>query len=360
MSSHSFYPLTIAEIRRETHDAVSIQLQVPDEWRDIFSFRAGQYLTFKVPGHPDERRSYSLSSAPAENVWTVAVKQLSAGLFSTMANRTLKVGDMLEVMPPMGNFCADSSADKPGQYVFFAAGSGITPVISLIKTLLAENPENQCTLFYTNKTSSGIIYKEQLEALKNQYLQRFSLHYLLSRERMDAALFQGRMDPQKCKDVLEAFPELIQADHFYLCGPLEMIEGVRDTLSSHGVDRKKVHFELFTTPGSAKNKEKSESEETWKGEDKLSQVSVNVDGVTVDFELAWHGRSVLDEAISRGADLPFSCKGGVCCTCRARLIEGEVEMDLNYALEEDELEDGYILTCQSHPRSPKVFIDFDQ
>jgi ring-1,2-phenylacetyl-CoA epoxidase subunit PaaE len=360
MSSTNFYPIVIKEIRKETHDAVSIQMDIPKELQTLFQFKAGQYLTFKVPGHPDQRRSYSLSSAPFEGAWTVAVKQLTGGLFSTMANQNLKVGDTLEVMPPTGNFCPEAIPDNAGHYVFFAAGSGITPIISMIKTLLHQNPENHCILFYSNKTSTGIIYKEQLEALKNKYIQRFTLHYLLSRERMDASLFQGRINQEKCQELLEAFPDLKRADQFFLCGPLEMIEGIKDALLSHAVDRKKIHFELFTSPEKVKTNIQEVTAANVYGHDSISQVSVNVDGVTIDFALAWHGRSVLDEAISKGADLPYSCKGGVCCTCRARLIEGEVEMDLNYALEEDELEDGYILTCQAHPRSPRVLIDFDQ
>jgi ring-1,2-phenylacetyl-CoA epoxidase subunit PaaE len=360
MSNTAFYPVVVKEIRKETHDTVSIQLDIPQELQTVFQFQAGQYLTFKVPGHSDQRRSYSLSSAPFEDTWTVAVKQLPGGLFSTIANQVLKAGDIIEVMPPTGNFCPEANPDKAGSYVFFAAGSGITPIISMIKTLLHQNLENRCTLFYSNKTSSGIIYKEHLEALKNKYIQRFTLHYLLSRERMDASLFQGRINHEKCNELLDAFPDLKGADEFFLCGPLEMIEGIKDALANQGVDRKKVHFELFTAPDKSKTTIQKDADAIANSRDSISQVSVNVDGVTIDFSLAWHGRSVLDEAISKGADLPYSCKGGVCCTCRARLIEGEVEMDLNYALEEDELEDGYILTCQAHPRSPRVLIDFDQ
>jgi ring-1,2-phenylacetyl-CoA epoxidase subunit PaaE len=333
---------------------------VPEDLREDFSYKAGQYLTFKVPGHPEERRSYSLCSSPLEGIWKVAVKQVKGGMFSTLANQDLKAGETLEVLAPLGNFCTDTAAENKKHYVFFAAGSGITPVISLIKYILATENQSTITLFYVNKNSSNIIFKEDLEAIKNKNLGRFSLNYLLSKERMDAALFQGRMDKEKCKALLNAFPELLRADAFFICGPLEMTENLLSLLDQEGIDHKKVHTELFTPP----TKPAATAIETAITEglvtDNMSQVSVKIDGVTIDFNLGYHGKSILDAATAQGADLPYSCKGGVCCTCRAKLIEGEVEMDVNYALEDDEIEDGFILTCQSHPRSGRIMVDFDQ
>jgi ring-1,2-phenylacetyl-CoA epoxidase subunit PaaE len=358
--STSFYKVKIKDITKETHDTVSISFDIPEDLKSVFYFRQGQYLTFKVPGHEDERRSYSLCSSPIDQEWRVAVKLVPGGLFSVLANEQLKVGDELEVMAPLGNFYSDLDGGNNKQYVFFAAGSGITPVISIIKTVLLSEPKSECTLFYSNKTSSGIIFKEQLEALKNKNLGRFSLYYLLSRERMDIELFQGRINEEKCQQLLENFQHILQGDEFFLCGPFEMIESVKGTLLNKSVDKSKIHTELFTPPDQKKMAVGKNSVEKIVKKDKISHVAVNVDGVTTEFELSFHGRSVLEEAVSKGVDLPYSCKGGVCSTCRAKLVEGEVEMTVNYALEEEEIEDGYILTCQSHPRSENVRIDFDQ
>lgn len=358
--STAFYKIKISDIVKETHDTVSISFDIPEHLKSSFQYKQGQYLTFKVPGNEDERRSYSLCSSPLDQEWRVAVKLVPGGLFSVLANEQLKVGDELEVMPPLGNFYTELDRVNNKKYVFFAAGSGITPIISIIKTVLLKEPQSECTLFYSNKTSSGIIFKEQLEALKNKNLGRFSLYYLLSRERMDIDLFQGRIDENKCQQLLENFQHIVHADEFFLCGPFEMIESVKTNLLKSGVDKSKIHTELFTPPDQTKIASSKIQTEKIGMKEKISHVSVNVDGVTTDFKLSFHGRSVLEEAVSKGVDLPYSCKGGVCSTCRAKLLEGEVEMTVNYALEEEEIEDGYILTCQSHPRSEKVIIDFDQ
>jgi ring-1,2-phenylacetyl-CoA epoxidase subunit PaaE len=357
--STAFYKVKIKDIRKETYDTVSISFDIPDELMSSFQYKQGQYLTFKVPGNEDERRSYSLCSSPLDHEWRVAVKLVKGGLFSVLANEQLQIGDELEIMPPLGHFYSELNPENKKHYIFFAAGSGITPVISIIKTILLTEPQSECTLFYSNKSSSGIIFKEQLEALKNKNLGRFSLYYLLSREKMDIELFQGRINEKKCRQLLEIFKHIVRADEFFLCGPFEMIESVKHTLLNSGVDKRKIHTELFTPPEQKTTQIGKQQIEKVGSKDKTSQVSVNVDGVTIEFELSYHGRSVLEEAISKGADLPYSCKGGVCSTCRARLIEGDVEMTVNYALEEEEIEDGYILTCQSHPRSEKVMIDFD-
>ncbi len=358
--STAFYKVKIKNIIKETHDTVSISFDIAEDLMSKFHYKQGQYLTFKVPGNEDERRSYSLCSSPFDQEWRVAVKLVPGGLFSVMANEQLKVGDELEIMAPLGNFYSELDSGNNKHYVFFAAGSGITPVISIIKTVLLSEPNSECTLFYSNKTSSGIIFKEQLEALKNKNLGRFSLYYLLSRERMDIELFQGRINENKCQQLLENFQHIVHADEFFLCGPFEMIESVKSNLLKSGADKSKIHTELFTPPDQQKLVSGKIKTEKFGMKEKISHVSVNVDGVTTDFELSFHGRSVLEEAVSKGVDLPYSCKGGVCSTCRAKLLEGEVEMTVNYALEEEEIEDGYILTCQSHPRSEKVRIDFDQ
>lgn len=362
MKKARFYAIKVSDVKKETHDTVSIKLDIPEDLKDIFAYTQGQYLTFKVPGHEHERRSYSLCSSPLEGEWQVAVKQVPGGLFSTYANQTLKPSDVLEVMPPMGNFYTKLSPEHKKSYVLFAAGSGITPILSIIKSILYVEPSSQCSLFYVNKTSSSIIFKEALEGLKSKYLDRFSLHYLLSRERMDSSLFQGRLDQAKCSELLELIAGLKKADEYFICGPYDMILGIKKALLNHGIEEHKIHFELFTTP-EQQNKKRKDTEPAsgvtnYQGP--TAKITIHLDGVSTQFELGYHQQSILDAANAKGLDLPFSCKGGVCCTCKAKLLEGEVEMDVNYALEEDEIENGYILTCQAHPRSETILIDFDQ
>ena len=259
-------------------------------------------------------------------------------------------------MPPSGNFNTKLNSANKNNYIAFAAGSGITPVMSIIKTTLQAEPHSTFTLVYGNKNTKSIIFKEQLEALKDKYMERFRLHHVLSRERIDAEINYGRIDEQKC-ELLKKVIDYNSFDHFFLCGPEALIFTVKDFLEKIGIDKKKVHFELFTTPDrkqqSFKNKTaKTSSEET-------SNISVILDGRSFDFELDHDSNSILDAALAAGADLPFACKGGVCCTCKAKLLEGQVDMEVNYGLEPDEVEAGFILTCQSHPRTKKVVVDFD-
>lgn len=359
MSTH-FYPLKVKEVRKETNDTVSVALEVPSELNETFRFTQGQYLTFRMIQDSEEiRRSYSICSCPMDNEWRFAVKKVKGGKFSSFANDTLKAGDTLEVMPPMGKFYTPLQAEDQKSYVMFAAGSGITPIISLIKTILRKEIKSQVTLFYSNKSTGSIIFKEELEGLKNKFLGKLSIHYLLSREKMDAELFQGRLDKIKCQDLIRTIPHVLKADEYFLCGPLEMIESVKVTLLESGIDKKKIHFELFTIPGmEQKIAADVAAEKVSSGP--FGNVEVKADGVTIAFDLQYDGQNILDAAIAHGADLPFSCKGGVCSTCKAKLTEGTVEMNRNYALEEDEVEEGYILTCQSHPRSKFLVVDFDQ
>lgn len=361
--STKFYPLKVKEVRQETFDTVSVLLDVPDELKETFEFIQGQYLTFKIDHQGVEiRRSYSLCSSPLDQEWRVAIKKVSGGRFSTYANDHLNAGDVLDVMPPMGRFYTPLKANQHKNYVFFAAGSGITPVYSIIKTVLQVEPGSSVTLFYGNKNSTSIIFKDSLEALKNLFIGRLAIHYFLSRERMDAELFQGRIDSDKCYALLNCFPEIKEGDEFFLCGPLEMIESVKTVLIEAGVDKYKIHFELFTSPAQQSDivQKRHVAVTANDATTPKSKVTVKVDGISFDFDLAYEGSNILDAAMLKGADLPYSCKGGVCSTCRARLVEGVVDMDVNYALEEDEVEDGFILTCQSRPRSERIIIDFDQ
>ena len=357
MSIH-FEQLTIREVRRETNDCVSIAFQIPDQLKEQFQFIQGQYITLRTTINGEEiRRSYSICSSPLENELRVAVKKVPNGVFSTYANEQLKAGDLIDVMPPMGKFFTPLDPTQKKNYVGFAAGSGITPLLSIIKTTLQTEPESSFTLVYGNRNRHSIIFREILEALKNKYMNRFRLIHILSREKTDTPLNSGRIDADKCHTPCKKTIELNQTDAFFLCGPEEMIFAAKAVLENSGVPQQKIHFELFTTAGQQNKKIINHEEDKDKGP--KSKITVKLDGISFDFDLSKNGDAILDAALKNGADLPYACKGGVCCTCRAKLVEGEVEMDVNYGLEPDEIEQGFILTCQSHPRSEKVVVDFD-
>lgn len=352
-----FHPLKIREVRPETEECVSIAFEVPEALQPEYAFLPGQYLTLKAEINGEEvRRSYSICSTPAEGL-RVAVKKVPEGRFSTYANETLKAGDELEVMTPMGRFTAELDQAKAKHYVAFAAGSGITPVMSIMKTVLEQEPMSTFTLFYGNRMVDSIIFREEIEGLKNEHMGRLRIYHVLSREKLGSPLLSGRISADKCATICDKLIDTAEADDFYLCGPLPMIEGIREVLEQHGVDRKKIHFELFNTGNGKAPVPKAKSSADQPKVDAM--VAITLDGTTVEFPLASDAESLLDGALKAGADLPFACKGGVCSTCRAKLTEGEVEMDVNYALEPDELAAGYILTCQAHPKTDRVAVDFD-
>lgn len=359
MASH-FHTLRIKDIRPETRDCVSIAFDIPDELKSVYDFHPGQNITIKWTVDGEEiRRSYSICSSPADNELRVAVKKVLQGRFSGYANTRLKKGDLLEVLPPTGSFYIHLSADNKKKYLAFAAGSGITPVLSILKTTLSTEPGSRFTLVYGNRTRSSIIFKEELEALKNRYMERLIIHHVLSREKTDASVNYGRIGPEKCEELAAKLIRFTEIDEVFLCGPEEMIFSVKEWLLTKGFTSKRVHFELFTTPGQKIQGAQSSIQKRPAEEGKKSKVTITLDGISFDFELTYGGQPILDAALKQGADLPFACKGGVCSTCRAKLLEGEVEMDTNYALEPDELEKGFILTCQSHPRSERVVVSFD-
>ncbi|WP_290799349.1 1,2-phenylacetyl-CoA epoxidase subunit PaaE [Flavihumibacter sp. UBA7668] len=359
MSIH-FHPLTISDIRTETRDCVSIAFAVPEELKETYRFREGQTLTLRATVNGEEiRRSYSICSSPLENELRIAVKAVTDGKFSNYANSQLKKGDQIEVLPPTGKFYTKLDPDSNKEYVAFAAGSGITPIISIIKTILSKEPHSRFTLIYGNRNRSSIIFREQLEALKNLFMNRFRLIHILSREKTDAAIHYGRIDADKCSALGSTLLNFKGVDHYFLCGPGEMIFTVRDFLESVGVPSGAIHFELFTTPGQINNSgSETKSAPVEKGP--VAMVTIKLDGRSIELPVPYQGMAILDAALQAGADLPYACKGGVCCTCRAKLVEGAVDMDTNYALEPEELRAGYILTCQSHPRSQRLLIDFDQ
>ena len=361
MATH-FRTLKIEDVRRETAECVSVAFAVPADLRDEFRYSQGQNITLRVMmGGEEVRRSYSICSSPLEGELRVAIKKVSGGVFSTWANEVLAPGHELDVLPPSGRFFTELKPGNRKRYLAFAAGSGITPVISLIKTALAVEPGSSFTLVYGNRNRLSILFREELEALKNRYIERFSFYHILSREVMDIPLYQGRIDPRKCAELSGRLIDPGSADEVFLCGPEEMIFSVKDWLEGQGLERKKIHFELFHTLDGGAGSRRSFLPESSREEkqDRVSRVTVRLDGISHSFNLPFEGSSVLEAALMEGVDLPFACKGGVCSTCRAKLLEGKVEMDANYALEADELEAGFILTCQSHPRAEQVVVDFD-
>ncbi|MBL7797402.1 MAG: phenylacetate-CoA oxygenase/reductase subunit PaaK [Saprospiraceae bacterium] len=356
-ASTKFYHLRVRDLRRETTDTVSVAFEVPEELRDLFHFTHGQYLTLRtVIDGSDQRRSYSICSAPHEDDLRVAIKKVPGGVFSTFANERLQVGDELRVMPPQGRFFTELNPENRNLYVAFAAGSGITPILSILKSVLHAEPNSRFMLFYGNRGFDHIIFREQLEELKNRYPDRLAVYHVLSRESLGADLFHGRLDGEKCRAYTCILFRPEEVDACFLCGPEEMIFEVKNVLEEAGMPAGKIHYELFTTPGAVK-KPAAAGERSADTFD--ASITVMQDGMQFDFQLQSDGSTLLDAAMRAGADLPFSCKGGVCSTCKAKVLEGEVNMELCYGLEPDEIAAGYVLTCQAHPKSKRVVVSFD-
>ncbi len=356
-----FHPLKVKDVRRETADTVSIAFEVPSTEENVFTFKAGQYLTLKtlIDGE-NIRRSYSICTSPADADLRVAVKKVEGGKFSEWANRTLKAGEVLEVMPPMGHFTPDINTSNAKNYLLVAAGSGITPVISILKTVLLQEPQSTITLLYGNKGNATIIFKEEIEALKNKYMERVTLLHIFSKEQLDTPLLNGRINGAKCEELSKYLLDAESFDEAYLCGPNDMVDSVKEWLIQKNMSAEKVHFELFGTPTpTAGSKEVKKAEIVKKFDGEYSDVTVILDGKETHFELAASGETILDAATRFGADAPYACKGAVCCTCRAQVVEGEVQMELNYSLTEAEVANGFVLTCQAHPTTQKVVINFD-
>jgi ring-1,2-phenylacetyl-CoA epoxidase subunit PaaE len=358
MSIH-FYPLRIKKINKETDQCVSVEFEIPESLSNSFQFKQGQSLTMRTNLAGEEvRRTYSLCSSPLDKKWKVAIKKVEGGLFSSFANEDLKEGDELDVMEPVGKFYTELNPTNKKKYLAFAAGSGITPVISIIKTTLRTEPQSTFTFVYGNRSRSSIIFFEELEGLKNKFIDRFSFINVLSRERTETPINFGRIDIGKLTE-LEKLIDYKKMDEIFICGPEEMIFCVKNFLEQKDISEKKIHFELFTTSGQ-KKKSGVGSQESGVKEGPQSKITVKVDGRSFDFDLSLNSDiTILDAALKEGADLPFACKGGMCCTCKAKLTEGEVEMDVHWGLEHEEVEQGYILTCQSHPKTEKVIVDFD-
>lgn len=356
MSSKHFHSLKVKEIKKTTDDCSIISFDVPEELVDTFQFKHGQYLTLETSiNGEDIRRSYSLCSSPMDNEWKVGIKKVPNGKFSTFANEELRTGDQLDVMAPAGSFFVDTDPSQARNYLAFAAGSGITPIVSIIKTHLAKEPNSSFKLFYFNKTVASIILKEELESLKNQFMDRLEIFYFLSRQKRNISFLNGRLDAQKLDTIFDTICPIETIDHFFTCGPMEMNDMVKDYLADRSVDKSRIHFELFNTSGTAYKVEDLKLE--LNGE--KCDITILEGGKSFNFETVQGTNNILDLALNNNADLPFACKGGVCATCKAKLVEGEVKMPVHYGLEDEEVDDGYILTCQSYPCSDKLVVDFD-
>jgi ring-1,2-phenylacetyl-CoA epoxidase subunit PaaE len=357
MTKHAvFHPLTVASIDPVTDDSVAITFDVPGDLRADYAFTQGQHVTVRTSlAGDDVRRNYSICAPVSSGVLRIAVKRLPGGAFSEHALGSLRPGDVVDVMTPSGRFFTELDPAHEKSYVCIAAGSGITPVLSIVATTLEVEPRSRVTLVYANRTHASIMFLEELEDLKDRYAERFQLVHVLSREPQEVELFSGRLDVPRMQRLLDTLIPPDAVDEWFLCGPYEMVASLRKQLIAEGVSKRAVHAEVFhveTTPPVRRTPVESAPAEG-------SDVTITLDGRSSSFRLGTDGPPVLEAALAVRADAPFACKGGVCGTCRARLVEGTVEMDTNWALEPDEVERGYVLTCQSHPTSGTVVLDYD-
>ncbi|MCA8869321.1 MAG: 2Fe-2S iron-sulfur cluster binding domain-containing protein [Rhodobacteraceae bacterium] len=353
-----FHPLRVTDIQKTIRDAVVVSL-APEDGTTI-DFVQGQYLTFRQKFDGEElRRSYSICAGLDDGTLQVGIKRVEGGTFSTWANQDLKVGDLLEAMPPMGNFHTPLDPGSQRHYLGFAGGSGITPVLSILKTTLAREPKSTFTLVYANKAVNSIMFREELEDLKNIHLGRLNIIHILESDAQDIDLFTGLVTEEKCARLFQHWIDIKSVDTAFICGPEPMMLGIAKALRDHGLSDADIKFELFASaqPGRARQKAK---DQTAGSKAAITEATVTLDGTSRSFRMPKTGQSLLEAAIENQLDAPFACKAGVCSTCRAKVLEGEVEMLTNHALEDYEVAQGYVLTCQCYPISDKLVVDYDQ
>lgn len=352
-----FYSLIVSQIKPDTRDAVVLSFEVPMHLKEYFTYREGQHLTLRahIEGE-DVRRSYSICSAMQDRQLRVAVKRVQGGVFSNWVHDELRAGTSMDVMPAMGHFNLPLSTGRIHHYLGFAAGSGITPLLSIIKTALLIEPGNKFTLVYGNRASSTVMFKEELAALKDTFLQRLNLVYVMSRERQDIDLFNGRITEDKCDGLFEKWIHLPDIDSAFICGPEEMMRAVKDSLQKHGMPQERIKTEMFAASIPASRHVAHAKPPLGKS---TCSVTVVMDGHHTHFEMEKDEDSILDAALKLGHDMRYSCKGGVCSTCRTKVVDGKVDMDRNYALEDYEIARGFVLACQSFPVSDSLTLDFD-
>lgn len=354
-----FHSLKVQSIEPETADSIRIALQVPDELKAEYDFLPGQHLPIQLTiGGRKIRRTYSICSLPGEPPIVIGVRIQPGGLFSDFVANELSVGDELEAMPPFGQFHASVDPENEMTYLAFAAGSGITPVISIIRAILEGEPHARFVLFYGNRRQSTTMFIDDLFALKNRFPERLQLYFLFTQEEQEFPVFSGRLDDEKVRELLEDFCGGLEPDEVFLCGPFPMIETITNTLTELGFDGDKIHKERYGPPRKA---EQSDIPKASAAEPKnLSRITIIMDGHRKSFDMPKSGDNIVDAAAANGFELPFSCKGGVCATCRTHVVEGEVKMETNFGLEPWEVEQGYVLACQSHPVSESVVLDYDR
>ena len=354
-----FHPLIVSDVRRETAEAVSIAFAVPQALASAYEFQPGQHLTLRTRFRGEEcRRSYSICSGLDDGELRVAIKRTEGGLFSCYANEGIKAGDVIEVMTPQGRFGIAPDPEAKRIHLAIAAGSGITPVMSILRSMLTREKGSRLVLLYGNRTAQSIIFKESLDDLKDRFLDRLVVHHVLSREHQDVPLLNGRIDAKKIGAVLSTIGSANSIDHAFLCGPFGLIEDSRAVLLRLGAVAERIHVEYFTADGSPvpQSRKGAQSSPT---QQSVATAHIRLYGSAYDVPVLEH-ETIVDAGLRLGLEMPYSCRGGMCCTCRAKLLSGEVKMDRNYSLEAWEMAAGYVLTCQAHPITPEIALDYDQ
>jgi ring-1,2-phenylacetyl-CoA epoxidase subunit PaaE len=353
-----FYPLTVAKVKHETRDAIAVTFDLPPQLQDVFQYRQGQHLTLRamIDGE-DVRRSYSICAAVQDDQLRVAIKRVAGGVFSTWANECIRPGVTLDVMPPEGRFNLPLDPDSRRHYLAFAAGSGITPILSIVKTTLLAEPHSRFTILYGNRASSSVIFRDELAELKDVYMERLNLVYVMSREQQDIDLFNGRITQDKCRQLFQRWLRVEDVDYAFICGPEDMMHGVSAALQEAGMPKERIRIELFAA--SAVREVREQRSHYAAAARHLTEVTVIMDGSHASFTMDKDKESLLEAGLRAGLDMRYSCKGGVCSTCRCKVVEGTVDMDVNYALEDYEVARGFVLSCQSFPVTDRVVVDFD-
>jgi ring-1,2-phenylacetyl-CoA epoxidase subunit PaaE len=359
MSLH-FHPLRVKSVRPETDEAVVVSFEVPAELEEQFRFTQGQHLTLKetIAGS-EQRRSYSICAGPADGELRVGIRKVPGGVFSTWLNESLKVGDTLQVMTPEGRFFVPLDATRSRHYLGIAGGSGITPILSIMKAVLSAEPKSRFTLIYGNRKQRSTMFTEEIEDLKNRYLSRLTLHMVFSQEATDLPLYNGRLGRAKIGEFLAALVDAEDIDHAFVCGPHGVNDEAEAALLAAGVLPERIHIERFGIPDES-GPGRAAVQLPREGDAADARITIVRDGLSREIDFHAEQGNILDAAAAAGLEVPFSCKSGVCCTCRAKLLEGEVRMARNFALEKHEVAAGFVLTCQSHPLTERVVLSFDE
>ena len=360
VASPLFHPLTVRRIEPDTDEAVIVAFDVPPELREVFSFNQGQYLTLRteVDG-ADLRRSYSICAGIDDGELRVGVRKVAGGLFSNWINQRLKPGDMVQVMPPQGRFFVPLDPAARRHYLGVAGGSGITPILSIMKTVLGREPLARFTLLYANRAAKSTMFKEEIEDLKNRYMARLSLHHVLSGEDTELPLHSGVMNRDKLAQFMARLIDAKSIDHAFVCGPYQMNDEAEAALLAAGVPEERIHIERFGVAVPQGQAAGAVEHESKPGDAERARITIVRDGLKREFDFLKDNPSILDAASAAGLEVPFSCTSGVCGTCRAKLVEGQVRMTRNFALEKGEVAAGFVLTCQAHPLTERVVLSFD-